>query len=383
MPPKRRANRLGSAMSDDITVAILRQLRDYDRCFAEFLQPSGNGQKIMQAILLREAFRRLAQQQVGIRAEAATAILDVSCGPGDYSVAWTSQIARFLPKGMVFYCTDYPGAVSDETGRSYSATTAAKIAAAAEQGRLALARPPVATDADLFGGEDRLMPPGEAADILHWSHSGYHVRDVLGARRDDPRALATAFGRAIDKIWMVLDRGGLMISIHQTADLSDGVPSQMLPVSRRYCGALDDVPQLIEERVRELGGYAAVVNFASPLVFPALDDDAWAALIRPKEWGRLDDSQARTLRLLNFIAYDFSDPHRSSLEALAGTGRLEAYCGEFKALIAENGGHIIVKCAFQMLAKTEPVAARLSGIASELRFHMPDYRSEMRAGMRE
>jgi hypothetical protein len=162
----------------------------------------------MQAILLREAFHRFAQQQVGIRAEAATAILDVSCGPGDYSVAWTSQIASFLPKGMVFYCTDYPGGVSDETGRSYSATTAAKIAAAAEQGRLALARPPVATDADLFAGEDQLMPPGEAADILHWSHSGYHVRDALGAQRDDPRSLATAFERRSTRCGWCLTAAG-------------------------------------------------------------------------------------------------------------------------------------------------------------------------------
>ena len=28
------------------------QIRDYDTCFAEFLEPSGNGQKILQAILL-------------------------------------------------------------------------------------------------------------------------------------------------------------------------------------------------------------------------------------------------------------------------------------------------------------------------------------------
>jgi hypothetical protein len=33
------------------------QIRDYDTCFAEFLKPSGNGQKILQAILLREGFR--------------------------------------------------------------------------------------------------------------------------------------------------------------------------------------------------------------------------------------------------------------------------------------------------------------------------------------
>jgi len=35
------------------------QIRDYDTCFAEFLKPSGNGQKILQAILLREAFSLL------------------------------------------------------------------------------------------------------------------------------------------------------------------------------------------------------------------------------------------------------------------------------------------------------------------------------------
>jgi hypothetical protein len=66
---------------------------------------------------------------------------------------------------------------------------------------------------------------------------------------------------------------------------------------------------------------------------------------------------------------------------LAVTGRLEAYCREFKPIIAANGGHIIVKCAFQMLAKDEAVVAKLSGIASQLRNHMPDYRREMLAGM--
>jgi len=74
------------------------QIRDYDLCFEEFLKPWGNGQKIMQAILLREAFRRFAQQRVAIRQDAPTAILDVSCGPGDYSVTWTSDIARYLPQ---------------------------------------------------------------------------------------------------------------------------------------------------------------------------------------------------------------------------------------------------------------------------------------------
>ena len=73
------------------------QIRDYDICFAEFLKPSGNGQKIMQAILLREAFSLFVVQSVAIKPDAPTVILDVSCGPGDYSVGWTSQIARFLP----------------------------------------------------------------------------------------------------------------------------------------------------------------------------------------------------------------------------------------------------------------------------------------------
>jgi hypothetical protein len=42
------------------------QMRDYDTCFAEFLQPSGNGQKILQAILLREAFTLFALQGVAV-----------------------------------------------------------------------------------------------------------------------------------------------------------------------------------------------------------------------------------------------------------------------------------------------------------------------------
>ena len=148
------------------------QIRDYDTCFAEFLKPSGNGQKILQAILLREAFSRFALRGVAIKQNAPTLILDVSCGPGDYSVAWTSQIARFLPFGMAFYCTDYAGGIDRETGETYAATTAKKMKAAAEDGKLRLAQPPVATNADLFSGLDALMPRGKTADIVHWSHSG-------------------------------------------------------------------------------------------------------------------------------------------------------------------------------------------------------------------
>jgi hypothetical protein len=91
------------------------------------LKPAGNGQKILQTILLREAFSLFALQGVAIRQNAPTVILDVSCGPGDYSVAWTSQIARFLPTGIAFYCTDYPGGISRETGETYTMTTAKKM----------------------------------------------------------------------------------------------------------------------------------------------------------------------------------------------------------------------------------------------------------------
>jgi ubiquinone/menaquinone biosynthesis C-methylase UbiE len=87
---------------------------------------------------------------VGIKQDAPTEILDVSCGPGDYSVAWTSDVASFLPKGMRFYCIDYPGGMSRETGEKYTTATAGKIRAAAQNGQLLLARPPVAIDADLF-----------------------------------------------------------------------------------------------------------------------------------------------------------------------------------------------------------------------------------------
>src|SRR5689334_25212839 len=111
-------------------------------------------------ILLREAFSLFVLQAVAIRQDAPTVILDVSCGPGDYSVAWTSQIARFLPKGMIFYCTDYRDGVVRETGETYANTTAKKMQAAAENGKLSLAQAPVATDADLFAGYDALMPPG-------------------------------------------------------------------------------------------------------------------------------------------------------------------------------------------------------------------------------
>jgi hypothetical protein len=358
------------------------QIRDYDTCFAEFLKPSGNGSKILQAILLREAFSRFALQGAAIRQNAPTVILDVSCEPGDYSVAWTSEISRFIPNGITFYCTDYPGGISRETGETYAMTTAKKMQAAAENGKLRLAQTPVANDADLFSGRDALMPPGKAADIVHWSHSGYHVRDALGAARNDPRAIEAGLHKAVDKMWAALDEMGLMVSVHETRDNSDGIQSQIAPVSRKYCGKLDDVPERIAARIEQLGGCVAAVNFVTPLKFPRLDDAGWGRLKRPDQWDRLNVCEARALRLLNFIAYDFSDPAKAALETLAEDGRLAAYVDEFKSIVATNGGYIVVKSAFQMMSKSQRVAEKLDGIALQLTEKMCDFSEEMGAEMR-
>ncbi len=358
------------------------QIRDYDTCFAEFLKPSGNGQKILQAILLRGAFRKFARQGVAIKQNAPTVILDVSCGPGDYSVAWTSQIASFVPQGIAFYCTDYPGGISRETGETYATTTAKKMQAAAENGKLRLTEAPVATDADLFSGDDKLMPPDKTADIVHWSHSGYHVRDALGAARNDPRAIEAGLHSAADKMWAALDKMGLIISIHETRDISDGVSSQIGPVSRKYCGRLDDVPERIAARIEQLGGYLATVNFASPIKVLGLDDAGWERLKQRAQWDRLKASEARALRLLNFIAFDFTDPAKAALETLAEDGRLAAYVDEYKSIVETNGGFIVVKCAFQMICKSQQVATKLADIAFQLTEKMRDFSDEMAAEMR-
>jgi hypothetical protein len=357
------------------------QIRDYDTCFAEFLKPSGNGQKILQAILLREAFSLFALQGVAIKQDAPTVVLDVSCGPGDYSVAWISQIARFLPRGIAFYCTDYADGIARETGETYAITTAKKMQVAAEGGKLRLEQAPVATDADLFSGHDALMPSGRTADIVHWSHSGYHVRDALGASRNDPRAIEAGLQTAVDKMWAALDNMGLMVSVHETRDNSDGIQSQIGPVSRKYCGRLDDVPEQIAARIGQLGGYVAAVNFASPLKFLGLEDAGWERLKERAQWERLDDAEARALRLLNFIAFDFSDPAKAALEKLAEDGRLAAYVDEYKSIVATNGGHIVVKCAFQMISKSQQVASKLDDIAFQLNEKMRDFSEEMGAEM--
>jgi len=85
--------------------------------------------------------------------------------------------------------------------------------------------------------------------------------------------------------------------------------------------------------------------------------------------------------LLNFMAYDFSDSGKAALEKICGNGRLAAYVDEFKSIVATNGGHIVVKCAFQMLSKSEAVATNLADISRQLRERMAEYRQEMAAGM--
>jgi hypothetical protein len=352
-------------------------LRDYDTCFAEFLRPPGNGQKILQVILMRAAFHRFAEERVAIRQNAPSTILDVSCGPGDFSVAWASDIAKVLPFGMIFCCTDRAAGVSRTTGERYTTATINKMRAAAQRGSLVLAEAPIGVDADLFFGGDRLMPLGKYADVIHWSHSGYHVRDALGSDRDEPLAIETGMNTAIDKMWSALDRGGLILSVHQTRDISDGVPSQMMPISRSYSGVLDDVPELIERRVTRLGGYVATVNFATPLFFAKLDGADWERLKRPAEWQRLSPAELRNLLLLNFIAYDFSDPDRAALEKLANAGKLASFVDAFKAIVTQNLGHVLVKCAFQLLAKSPDVAMKLNAIAGRLRRDLPEFLRQM------
>jgi hypothetical protein len=254
--------------------------------------------------------------------------------------------------------------------------------AAAENGNLRLAQAPVATDADLFSGRDALMPSGKTADIVHWSHSGYHVRDALGAARNDPRAIEAGLHAAVDKMWAALDQMGLMVSVHETRDNSDGVSSQIGPVSRKYCGRLDDVPEQIAARIGQLGGFVAAVNFVSPLKFLGLDDAGWARLKRPAQWNRLNEPEARALRLLNFIAFDFSDPAKAALENLAEDRRLVAYVDEYKSIVATNGSHIVVKCAFQMISKSQQVAGKLDDIAFQLTEKMSDFSEEMATEMR-
>ena len=142
------------------------------------------------------------------------------------------------------------------------------------------------------------------------------------------------------------------------------------------------MPERIAARIEQLGGYVAAVNFASPLKFLGLDDAGWERLKRRAEWDRLDESQARALRLLNFIANDFSDPTKAALETLAEDGRLAAFVDEFKSIVKTNRGYIVVKCAFQMISKSQQVAGKLDDIAFQLSEKMRDFTEEMAAESR-
>jgi hypothetical protein len=95
------------------------------------------------------------------------------------------------------------------------------------------------------------------------------------------------------------------------------------------------------------------------------------------QWDRLNVSEARALRLLNFIAFDFSDPAKAALETLAENGRLAPFVDEYKSIVATNSGHIVVKCAFQMISKSQQVARKLDNIAFQLTAKMHDFSEEM------
>lgn len=370
----------GVKLQATIDSSLLAQLRAYDTCFEEFLRPDHNGQKHMQAILLREAFERFARDGVGIQGRTPTNILDVSCGPGEYSAAWTTSVARFIPK-IRFSCTDFPGGVCKDTGERYTAATTRKIREAGEAGKLPLAGDPLGIEANLFSGTDAIMPEHQKAHIIHWSHSGYHVRDALGAKKDDAQAIEKGLHTAIEKMWEAMDDKGILLSIHQSGDAADALPSEMFPVAHKYLGVLDDVPARVAGRISKVGGYIGTVILVTPLEFPNLADEQWEALTALERWEALSADQERVLRLLAFVGYDFSDSGKSGLEKLAGTGRLADFIHEYRALVKQNGGFINVKCAFQLASKSEEVARTLDRIASELQQNMPGYVKEMRHAM--
>jgi hypothetical protein len=282
---------------------------------------------------------------------------------------------------MQYFCTDFPGGTCKGTGEKYTTATARKIKGAADEGKLVLSGVPIGTEADLFSGCDGIISPGAQADIVHWSHSGYHVRDALGGKKNDPQAIETGLNIAIDKIWAALNNEGIFFSVHQTRDVSDGLPSEMFPVSHKFLGVLDDVPERIAKRVAELGGHVATVNFDTPLEFPNMSESQWEELKDPAKWDYLGANQARAVRLLNFITYDFSDWDKSGLEKLEEAGTLGSFLDCYKTLVKKNGGHINVKCAFQMMSKSAQVAHTLDVIVNDLRSAMSQYFEEMHFAM--
>ena len=178
-------------------------------------------------------------------------------------------------------------------------------------------------------------------------------------------------------MWLALDRQGLLLSVHQTSDISDGMCSEMFSISHKYLGVVDDVPVRIAKHVKELGGYIAMINFVTPLKFPKISDSLWEALKYPAKWDCLNGFQARILRLLCFIAYDYYDLKKSGLEKLAEAGRLNSFVNDYKMIVKKNGGYINVKCAFQMITKSKEVADKLDNIAVKLHMELPCYLKEM------
>jgi hypothetical protein len=87
--------------------------------------------------------------------------------------------------------------------------------------------------------------------------------------------------------------------------------------------------------------------------------------------------------LLNFIAFDFSDPAKAALEALAEDGRLAAFVDEYKSIVVKNGGYVIVKCAFQMINKSQEMAKKLNSIAFQLTGKTREFSEEMAAEMQK
>ena len=310
-------------------------------------------------------------------------ILDVSCGPGDYSVAWTSQIARLLPKGIAFYCTDYPGGISKVSGETYAMATAKKVQAAAVNGKLKLAQLPVPTDADLLSVATMRL----CRSAKQPTSSIGRTADIMCSMRSVPPGTILGRSKRVCKQPLIRcgqpsTKGVYCFPSHETRDNSDGIRSQLGPVSRKYCGRLDDVPAHIAARIGQLSGYEAVVNFASPLKFPGLGDADWERLKQRAQWDRLNVSEARALRLLNFIANDFLDPTKAARETHAEDGRLASYVDEFKSIVTATGGYIVVKCAFQMISKLQQVARKLDDIALQLTRRMREFSEEMAAEMR-
>ena len=88
------------------------------------------------------------------------------------------------------------------------------------------------------------------------------------------------------------------------------------------------------------------------------------------------------MRLLNFVAFDFSDPAKAALDTLAEDRRLAAYVDEYKSIVATNGGYIVLKCALQMISKSKQMARKLDDVAFQLSEKMHEFSEEMNAEIR-